>query len=280
LRHHSHTMTIRLSGFCRTSRTLPSRTSKRSFEAQLEEASIRALLHEVRSTYPEVTDQSIQALKQNFSAKFSRSLAQYLADLLRPEFGGIRPDVQGSGHESRMSGARGSKRTDVRYSTPEIGLGFVISIKTTHFRDAKRGDFNHNETRFDAEFRVEAAEIHERSPFGVLIGLFVLPEISAMLYTEKQPSSFAKWVRRLRSRAGRGRPEDRNELFERIYIGLYDPEGNIRFFDVMQQPPIRGMPPSEDLLTLAQFIGAVIHEYKRRNNVDFDFGPSTIPEEK
>ena len=50
-------------------------------------------------------------------------------------------------------------------------------------------------------FRAEAAEIHERSPFGVLIGLFVLPEVSAMLYTENQPSSFAKWVRRLRSRA-------------------------------------------------------------------------------
>jgi hypothetical protein len=179
-----------------------------------------------------------------------------------------------------MSGARGSKRTDVRYSTPEIGLGSVISIKTTHFRDARRGYFNHNETRFDAEFRVEAAEIHERSPFGVLIGLFVLPEISAMLYTEKQPSSFAKWVRRLRSRAGRERPEDRNELFERIFIGLYNPEGNIQFFDVMQQPPIRGMPPSENLLTLAQFVGVVIHEYKGRNNVDFDFGPSTIPEEK
>jgi len=128
-----------------------------------------------------------------------------------------------------MSGARGSKRTDVRYSTPEIGLGFVISIKTTHFRDGKRGDFNHNETRFDAEFRAEAAEIHERSPFGVLIGLFVLPEVSAMLYTEKQPSSFAKWVRRLRSRSGREKPDDRNELFERIFIGLYSPEGKIGF---------------------------------------------------
>ena len=69
-----------------------------------------------------------------------------------------------------MSGARGSKRTDVRYSTPEIGLGFVISIKTTHFRDGKRGDFNHNETRFDAEFRAEAAEIHERSHLGFSLG--------------------------------------------------------------------------------------------------------------
>jgi hypothetical protein len=48
----------------------------------------------------------------------------------------------------------------------------------------------------------------------------------------------------------------------------------------MQQPPIRGMPPSENLLTLAQFVGVVIHEYKERNNVDFDFGPSTIPEEE
>jgi hypothetical protein len=255
------------------------RNSKSRFEAHLEERPISGLLDEVRKANPDVTDQSNQAAKKNYSERFSRNLAQFLADLLRPEFAGIQPDAHGSGHESRMSSARGSKRTDVRYSTPEIGLGFVISIKTTHFRDARRGDFNHNETRFDAEFRAEAAEIHERSPFGVLIGLFVLPEISAILYTRNQPSSFAKWVRRLRFRAGRSQPDDRNELFELIFIGLYSPEGNIQFFDVTHRPPIRGIPPKESLLTLHQFIRAVVGEYKRRNNVEFEFGPSTVPEE-
>jgi hypothetical protein len=200
----------------------------------LEKSSISPVLHRAQDKYPETTEESNQARKKNFSEEFSRSLAQYLSDLLRPEFDSIQPNARGSGHESRMSGARGLKKTDVRYSTPEIGMGFVISIKTTHFRDRKTkdgktslGDFNHNETRFDSELRAEAAEIHERSPFGVLIGLFVLPEASANLYMKNQPSSFAKWVRRFRPRAGRRRAEDRNELFERIFIGLYDPDGRI-----------------------------------------------------
>jgi hypothetical protein len=257
-----------------------SKSSGRRSDARIEQSSISALLVEVRSRFPDVTEQSNPAQKKNYSERFSRNLAQFLADLLRPEFNGIQPDIQGSGQESRMSGARGTKRTDVRYSTPEIGLGFVISIKTTHFRDAKRGDFNHNETRFDAEFRAEAAEIHERNPFGVLIGLFVLPEVSAMVYAQNQPSSFAKWVRRLRARAGRERPDDRNELFERIFIGLYNPEGGIRFFDVKERPPIRGLPSEESLLKLPQFIGVVGHEYRKRNNVEFEFGPSTLPDEK
>jgi hypothetical protein len=178
-----------------------------------------------------------------------------------------------------MSGARGPKRTDVRYSTPEIGLGFVVSIKTTHFPDmkkGKRGDFNHNETRFDAEFRAEASEIHERSPFGVLIGLFVLPQVSGLLYTKSQPSSFARWVRRLRFRAGREGPEGRYEIFERMFVGLYNSDGAIHFFDVMNRPPLQGLPETRDLLSLREFLDQIRQEFKRRNNPDFEFGPSTL----
>jgi len=143
------------------------------------------------------------------------------------------------------------------------------------------GDYNHNETRFDAEFRAEAAEIHERNPFGVLIGLFVLPENSALIFSRENPSSFAKWVRRLRFRAGREQPHDRNELFEKIYIGLYKPESNrageIRFFDVAHQPPIRGL-PRDHLLTLEQFILEVRTQFENRNNPPFQFGEPTLAE--
>jgi hypothetical protein len=47
----------------------------------------------------------------------------------------------------------------------------------------------------------------------------------------------------------------------------------------MQRPPIRGMPSEDNLSTLDGFIMAVSHEYKKRNNVEFEFGPSTIEEE-
>jgi hypothetical protein len=185
-----------------------------------------------------------------------------------------------------MTGARGAKKIDIRYSTPDIGLGFVISIKTTHFRDKKTrqgkitfGDYNHNETRFDAEFRAEAAEIHERNPFGVLIGLFVLPEESASLFSRgNNPSSFAKWVRRLHFRAGRKNPEDRNELFERIFVGLYKIDtGYISFFDVMKTPPIRGV-PNVNLLTLSEFVTEIQREFEQRNSPPFTFGEPTMGE--
>lgn len=242
-------------------------------------SSIAEVLKRARERYPAVGDDSSTAAKKNYSEIFSRSLAQYLADLLRPQFQEIQPDREGAGQESRMSGVRGPKRTDVRYSTSEIGLGFVVSIKTTHFRDKKRGDFNHNETRFDAEFRAEASEIHERSPFGVLIGLFVLPEVSGSLYTKKHPSSFARWVRRLRFRAGRDGPEGRYEIFERMFIGLYRPDGEIRFFDVMNRPPVRGLPEPDSLFNLAELLEQINKEFKRRNNPDFEFGPSTLGDE-
>jgi hypothetical protein len=255
----------------------------------LQNSSILHVLGRARSKYPDVTANSGQSQKKNYSEQFSRSLAQLLADILRDDFEGIQPSAQGSGHESLMTGARGSKKIDVRYSTPNIGLGFVISIKTTHFRDRKSrrgqvtfGDFNHNETRFDAEFRAEATEIHERNPFWVLIGLFVLPEESAMIFSRgNNPSSFAKWVRRLRFRAGREKPDDRNELFERIYIGLYKSEGEqageIRFFDVMNQPPIRGLPRS-NLLSLRGLTSEIRALFQARNNPPFEFGEATLAE--
>jgi len=185
---------------------------------------------------------------------------------------------------------RGGQRKSTSDSTPDIGLGFVVSIKTTHFRDRKNrkgkitfGDFNHNETRFDAEFRAEAAEIHERNPFGVLIGLFVLPEESAMIFTRGRPSSFAKWVKRLRFRAGREKPDDRNELFERIFIGLYKQDtqraGEIHFFDVMNQPPVTGL-PREDLLTLSGLISEITRQFQQRNDPPFHFGVSTLAEDE
>lgn len=258
-------------------------------ETALQNSSILYALDRARSRYPGVTANSGQSPKKNYSEQFSRSLAQLLADILRDAFEGIQPSAEGLWHESLMTGARGSKKIDVRYSTPDIGLGFVISIKTTHFRDRKSrlgrvtfGDFNHNETRFDAEFRAEAAEIHERNPFGLLIGLFVLPEESAMIFSRgNNPSSFAKWVRRLRFRAGREKPGDRNELFERIYIGLYKPQGErageIRFFNAMNQPPIRGLPRS-GLLSLRDLISEIRALFDARNNPPFDFGDPTLAE--
>ena len=59
-----------------------SRRSTRQFQDQLKESSIGTLLEEVRTRYPDVTDESIPPQKKNYSERFSRNLAQFLADLL------------------------------------------------------------------------------------------------------------------------------------------------------------------------------------------------------
>jgi hypothetical protein len=77
-----------------------------------------------------------QARKKNFAEGLSRELASRIAHALRSRFAGIFPDEHGFRQESRARSAKGFKKLDVNYSTPELGLGLGVSIKTINFRDA------------------------------------------------------------------------------------------------------------------------------------------------
>ncbi len=93
-------------------------TSKRVISAAaaaaLENSNISYVLERAGEKYPDVKKESAQSPKKNYSEAFSRSLAQLLADILRLTFEGIQPTAEGSGHESLMTGARGSKKIDIR----------------------------------------------------------------------------------------------------------------------------------------------------------------------
>ena len=63
-------------------------------------------------------------------------------------------------------------------------------------------------------------------------------------------------------------PEDEIDRFEKIYIGLYEPNGsNLRFFDVQNAPPKNGRPAQT--LNYREFLGEVYHAYLRRNEAEF-----------
>jgi hypothetical protein len=113
--------------------------------------------------------------KKNYAESLSRQLAQCFADALRPHFPGIVPDEEGRGQESRARTAKGFKRLDVNYSTPELGLGPGVSIKTLNYRDARSRRYTKNFTRVDNELRAEAVDYHVRQPWAVLEGVLFLP---------------------------------------------------------------------------------------------------------
>jgi hypothetical protein len=234
-------------------------------------------------------------LKKNYAQRLSNHLAQTIADALRSEYPSVTPTASGEGQESAIEVARGRKRLDVAAIDPTLGLVLCVSIKTYSFQDysprsQRLGRWTKNIVRNDHELRGEAMVLHQRQPYSVLIGVMFEPFATcddghSTPHRDGAKSSFAHHVNTLAKRAGRGKravigtptaawvdlgaDDPRHDLFERVFIGLYHPEGPergaVRFFDV-EHPPLRfGRPDDALTLSFEQFIGAVHAEVQRRN---------------
>jgi len=225
--------------------------------------------------------------KKNFAENLSRHIASRFADALSHDFTGILPSPDGKGHESKARTSKGYKKLDVNYSTPELGLGLGVSIKTINAVDAKSKRYTKNYTRVDAELRAEAADYHERQPYSTMVAVIFLPLAACSDASERDPSSFGAAVRLFRNRAGRQGPTDSGMLFERVFLGLYDtsPEtlGDVVFVDVLWPPPWSGKPLS--VLSFDGVIREIVDEYDTRNNPRFTWADkgadkSTTPDEE
>ena len=75
------------------------------------------------------------AEKKNYAERLSRHLATCFANALRGSFPGVLPSETGEQHESPARTAKGFKKLDVNYSTPQLGLALGASIKSINFRD-------------------------------------------------------------------------------------------------------------------------------------------------
>jgi hypothetical protein len=211
--------------------------------------------------------------KKNYAERLSRALAQRFANELRSLFPGILPDESGRGQESRARTAKGFKKLDVNYSTVELGLGLGLSIKTLNFVDPRSSRYTKNFTRIDNELRAEAVDYHRRQPWAVMIAIVFLPLDSARIAPKsKSPSSFGQAVKLFRARAGRRNPKNEEELFERVFLALYESDGSamgdVYFFDCDSAPPYCGEPTS-DRLTLPELVDAIRATYDARNNPKF-----------
>jgi hypothetical protein len=225
---------------------------------------------------PRPPDDGDRHLKKNYAERLSRALAKAVARRLRPYFPQVRPTEEELGHEEAVGAAEGTKRLDVSVwdDRRKRGLLLDVSIKTYSFRDydSKRGRpgrMTKNVLRNDHELRAEAAKVHARQPYAVLVGLMFVP-FHACEDGRKESSSFAHMVLTFRDRTGRGGADDKRlDRFEAFYVALYEPEGDrrgfVRFFDVTRSPPRQGRPRLDDTLSFEELTAAVRALHDQRN---------------
>jgi hypothetical protein len=215
--------------------------------------------------------------KKNYAERLSHALAVRFANELRATFPTILPDADGGGRESRARSSKGFKKLDVNYSTPELGLGLGVSIKTINFPDGASRRYTKNYTRVDGELRAEASDYHDRQPYAVMVAVIFLPIDSCEPSSSDGPSSFGSAVQLFRFRSGRRLPTEAAVLFEKVYIGLYMPDGDdcgmVQFFDVEHAPPKHGVPSST--LSFAQVIEGIVGAYDQRNSPKFEWADGT-----
>lgn len=213
-----------------------------------------------------------RADKKNYAERFSRAIATLVANGLRPTFAGITPDEDGRRQEAPARTAKGFKKLDVNYSTTELGLGLGVSIKTINFADSGSSRFTKNFTRVDNELRAEATDYHQRQPYSVLVAVLFLP-IEACQDGVRDVSSFGQAIRIFRHRGGREDARDEPDRFERVFVALYEHDGerhgDVVFFDVMDKPPKQGPPTTG--LGFEGFVARVVETYDERNNPPFEW---------
>ncbi|BDG02827.1 hypothetical protein [Anaeromyxobacter oryzae] len=229
--------------------------------------------HVFEAAKPRPDDGDARKAKHGYAVRLSAGAAVFIASKLRKFFPPILPNPDGTGGESPARTGKGVKKLDVNYSTPQLGLGLGVSIKTLNFRDGKTKRYTKNPTRLDNELRAEAMDYHDRQPFAVLVAVLLLP-IDACDDGDRNKkksswSSFAQVVTVLRHRMNRQSPRDEAQLFERGFVGLYEHTGKhageVLFFDMADTPPQFGRP--KDLYDLNGLIKHIVNAYDLRNRV-------------
>jgi hypothetical protein len=239
---------------------------------------IRTIQQALLAAGPRPAQDASRGDKKNYAERFSRHVATCVANALRRDFPGIKPDELGANQETPARTAKGFKKLDVNYSTPELGLALGVSVKSINFSDGRTHRYTKNYSRNDNELRAEATDYHQRQPYSVLVGVLFLPVGSCDDAAQdrrqdrsQNVSSFGAAVKFFRIRANRQNPRDDVDLFERFFVGLYEDSGETLFFDVMRPPPRNRRPHTSECLGFDGFITEIVRTYRGRNDPPFDW---------
>lgn len=259
------------------------------------------LLTALEAAEPKPPFDGPQAEKKNYAQRLSNQLAQTLADALRPKFPSITPTADGKSQEAAIGVAAGRKRLDVGVMDSAIGLVLGISVKTYSFEDyspskgERLGRWTKNAVRNDHELGAEATALHRRQPYAVLAAIMFQPLEICDAAVNGKKSSFAHHADTLAKRTGRGRrpihgvgdgayvdyggEDTRLELFERVWIGLYESagpdRGAVRFFDVEKEAPRLGRPGDALTIDLSTLVSSITADVVRRNRKAPDLATET-----
>jgi hypothetical protein len=216
--------------------------------------------------------------KTAWSNHFADGCARMVANALRsrvPDRLTVLPDGDGSAEPPTITFTEGgetkTKKIDVLIGDLVAGLQIAVSLKGVGFRDQSSLGFTKNVTGRLYELENEARRLHEYRPQASVISLYFVPLGSTDdKATNQKPSGFADIVRHLRAITGRSDLHREREWHraDMSFIGLYVPgdterftrrhknpklrtafawddpfpRGVVRYFDVLESPPMRGLP--------------------------------------
>ena len=197
--------------------------------------------------------------KRQFSEDLSRQFSHAIEKSLRSHFPETR---SGEGMGTSAASAHGIKSVDVAFNIEGLFLGLGVSVKTIGFAEDKRG-YGHNFKRITEEWTTETVLYHRYMPVSVIVGLFFMPWDAV----EDRPriSSLSYAAAKFRGFQGRVSIREDFELMERIYIGLFKPDGTVRFVDVRTSLGSLQIPTESQLLTFETIKDDLVRLFRERN---------------
>jgi len=197
--------------------------------------------------------------KRQYSEDLSREITKDVELSLRTHF---PKTFSGEGVGTNAASAHGIKSIDVAFNIEGLFLGLGVSVKTVGLPEADRG-YGHNFKRVTEEWTTETVLYHRYMPVAIIVGMLFLPADAAA--DRPKASSLNHAVEKFRGFQGRTSIREDFELLEKIYVGLYDDDGEVHFVDVAHHFKPLEKPAGNKLLTFEQIKDDLVRLFRQRN---------------
>lgn len=207
---------------------------------------------------PKPEEHSTKA-KRQYSDDLSREFSAEVESNLRTHF----PNTNsGGGVGTPAASAQGIKSVDVAFTIAGLFLGLGVSIKAVGLPEGNRG-YGHNFKRLTEEWTTETILYHRYMPVSIIVGILFLPSDAER--DRPRASSLNHAVEKFRGFQGRTSIRDDFELLEKIYVGLYDDSGEVRFVDVAHHLKPLEIPAGAKVSTFEQIKDDLVRLFRQRN---------------
>jgi hypothetical protein len=197
--------------------------------------------------------------KRLYSDDLSREITKAVELSLRTHF----PETySGEGVGTNAASAQGIKSIDVAFNIAGLFLGLGVSIKTVGLPEGDRG-YGHNFKRVTEEWTTETVLYHRYMPVAIILGILFLP--ADAVSDRPRASSLNHAVEKFRGFQGRASIRDDAELLEKIYVGLYEADGDAVFIDVAHHLKPLEVPTGEKVSTFEEIKDDLVRLFRQRN---------------